>query len=34
MSLPPEAEYPMEPLKWGSPVSKFEVSSISVTGDM
>ena len=33
-SLPPEAEYPMEPFKWSLPVSKFDVSSISVARDM
>ena len=33
-SLPPQAEYPMDPFKWGLPVFKFDVPSTSVTGDM
>ena len=34
LSQASEAEYPMEPFKWGLSKSKFDVSSIFVTGDM
>ena len=33
-SLPNGAEYPIEPFKWGLPVSKFDVSSIPMTDDI
>ena len=32
-SLRPEAEYLMEHFKWGLPESRFDITSISVTGD-
>ena len=33
-SLPNGAEYPIEPFKWGLPVSKFDVSSIPMTDNI